>query len=70
MTFKTVVYRCEWTSNRVMFHQRSLPHGDPCPEGWHETEELARADVARRLSQMASDLMRAAYDVTRDRRGD
>jgi hypothetical protein len=53
-----------------MFHQRSVQQGDPCPEGWHETEELARADVARRLSQMASDLMRAAYDVTRDKRGE
>jgi hypothetical protein len=70
VTFKTVVYRCEWTSNRVMFHQRPLPLGDACPEGWHETEELARADVARRLNRMAADLMRAADEVTRDRRGE
>jgi len=70
VTFKTVVYRCEWTSGRVRFHQKPLQHGDPCPDGWHTTEELARADVARRLNRMASELMRAADEVTRDKRGE
>jgi hypothetical protein len=53
-----------------MFHQRPLGDGEACPDGWQTSEELAREDVAHRLSRMAADLMRAADEVRRVRRGE
>ncbi len=68
--YARMVYRCEWTGGRVMFHQRPLGDGETCPEGWQTSEELAREDVAHRLSRMAADLMRTADEVRRVRRGE
>ncbi len=68
--YARMVYRCEWTAGRVMFHQRPLGDGETCPEGWQTSEELAREDVAHRLSRMAADLMRTADEVRRVRRGE
>lgn len=66
----TTVYRCEWSAGRVWFHQRVLKAGERCPDGWLESEGLARRDVAQRLNRMAADLLQAAQDVTRTIRGD
>jgi hypothetical protein len=64
------IFRCEWEGGRVLFHRRTLKVGDRCPDGWHHSEDDARADVARRLNRMAAEMLRAADAVTRDRRGD
>jgi hypothetical protein len=68
--YARMVYRCDWVANRVMFCQRPLGDAKACPEGWQTSEELAREDVAHRLSRMAADLMRAADEVRRVRRGE
>ena len=68
--YARMVYRCDWTAGRVMFHQRPLCDGEACPDGWQTSEELARQDVAFRLNRMAADLMRAADEVRRVRRGE
>ena len=64
------VYRCEWRDGRVWFHRRDIQTGERCPDGWFASDKLAAASMARRLRGMADDMLKAAEDITRDRRGE